>query len=313
MKIGQMEGGCFLIVLASCTQAKRGVRSELCAMRRYRDAGTAATVVRSWRNATAKERERTRARHLYKGAYWKAVQSLREQTGSTAYVVSAGFGLVHDEQELPTYSATFTPGHRDSVPGARTFQGRRAWWALLGGTTSLGALNLEHEALLVVLPDLYLRIVEKDLARLVTLFGPERVAIFGPQRRQPLHAALSKAWLGIESRMVRELGTNVSALAPAVAIHCAQAMGEEIDHEGCRAFLAQVVPDGAPGLYPKRRRCVEEEVRQWLLASLASNEPPSSATAALRAFRQQGFAFEQKRFHRLFHAVVTTMTQGEEL
>lgn len=293
-----------MFVLASCTQAKRGEPSERCLMRRHRDVGTAAAVVRPWRRSTAMGRMRTRARHLYKGAYWHAVQSLREQTGSNVYVVSAGFGLVRDEQELPAYSATFTPGHRDSVPGARTLQGRRAWWTLLGGSSGLDALDLEREALLVVLPDVYLRIVEEDLARLVSRFGPEKVAIFGPRRRQHLQVALSEAWLGIESRMVRELGTNVSALAPAAAARCVPAMGERIDHDGCRALLSQLVPDGAPALYPNRRRCSEDEVRLWLSESLASSGSPTSATAALRAFRQQGLAFEQKRFHRLFHDVV---------
>jgi hypothetical protein len=302
-----------LLVLASCTQAKRGESSERCLMRNHRNVGSATAVVRPWRRSTAREKLRTRARHLYKGAYWHAVQSLREQTRSTVYVVSAGFGLVSDEQELPTYSATFRPGHRDSVPGARTMQGRRAWWASLGGSNGLDALGLEREALLVVLPDVYLRIVEEDLARLVTRFGPEKVVIFGPRRRQHLQVALSEAWIGVESRMVRELGTNVSALAPAAAIRCAMAMGNEIDHDGCRAVMAQLVPDGAPALYPKRRRCDEDEVRQWLRMSLASPAPPSSATVALRAFRQQGMAFEQKRFHRLFHDVVATRTKEGKL
>ena len=100
--------------------------------------------------------------------------------------------------------------------------------------------------------------------------------------------------------MVRRLGTNVGALAPSAANYLLARAGGTADLAGIHRLRADLSSAEEPPLYPVRARQSPAQVVAWLETALKGPEPPGSATAALRRFRDSGRAFEQKRFHRLY-------------
>lgn len=292
-----------MIVLAACTQAKRGSIPERLHLRAHQ--GDPRTVHRSWERALAAAGDRVPARQVYKGGYWRGVQALREHLGASVRVVSAGLGLISDETQISAYSATFVAGDPDSVPAAGTVNGRWTWWNLLNGSADLRKLSL-NEPLVVVLPATYLRLVESDLDALAAQHGTEQLVVFGPAEGPTgKDGALARVWVTTDARMAWKLGANVSALAPVVARHCLRDVRSTLDHDALRAIAATLLVGAIGPVYPKRARQTHAEVRAWIRDQLTQADPPSSATVALRRFREAGLAFEQRAFHYDFHQVST--------
>lgn len=298
-----------MLVIASCTQSKRGRIHEDCRLRNYgAHGGAAPSVYRAWSAGVARSEAPTRpVVGLYKGAYWSAVLSLVGELGAELRVISAGFGLVGGRTELPAYSATFASGHADSVPGAGSMTGRRDWWSLLGGPQQLvESMRRADGETIVVLPGRYLGVVASDLLNCT----PEKCWVLGMSCPKALQDHLGPCWIQLDARMVRPLKTNVSALVPAAALHISRAMTGAWSTRTVGERIAGLIEDDAKPLYPTRRRQSPEQVSSWLMTVLAGDDPPSSANAALRRFRGEGLAFEQKRFHRLFRSALAARDQG---
>jgi len=131
-----------------------------------------------------------------------------------------------------------------------------------------------------------------------------RLLIFASACPSGLAAHAGDRFVELDSRMVRLLGTNVAALAPAAACHVLGGSNPFSATQPLRQRAALLLPPDAPPLYPRRERQTTEEVRTWLLARLEGPDAPRSATAALRQFRNSGRGFEQKRFHKVFQDIV---------
>lgn len=292
-----------MLVLASCTQSKRGVVAPHRHLRHYSGGSrTPEEVGGAWSSALRRESAgASRLAEVYKGSYWSSVLALaRRVHARRTLVVSAGLGLVDSASVHASYSATFSAGSPDSVPGASTRAGRAQWWSLLGGRRALLGATSADEPLLVVLPNGYLDVVAEELLTVPR----ERLLIFASGCPARLAAHAGESLIELDSRMVRELGTNVAALAPATASHVLGASVGFSATSELRQRAAQLIPEGAAPLYPQRRRQTLDEVRAWLRSRLEGPDPPGSATSALRQFRGSGRAFEQKRFHKVFHDVV---------
>jgi len=294
-----------VLILAACTQSKRGAVPLRRRLRHHEAAGSPAAVADTW-GAALREPARgaRRLTDLYKGGYWSAALDLRDSLpGADLGVVSAGLGFVPAAAAHSPYSATFSSGHPDSVPGASQSSGRAEWWQLLGASDRLRAAIDSARQVLVVLPNRYLDVVADDL------LGRDRghVLVFASECPRPLSDRLGERLFRVRAPMVRRLGTNVSALAPKAAAFALAGGAGELGRVHRR--LATLMADSEQPLYPSREKQTPDQVAAWLRAALASDEPPTSATAALRSFRGSGRAFEQKRFHRLFHQVVES-TRG---
>lgn len=272
-------------------------------MRDHRTLRVPYEVRESWTHALASGGHGLPLSELYKGAYWFQATALARGLGAELAVVSAGLGLVMAGQCRAPYSATFSPGHEDSVPEAGTADGRRRWWTALEGDAALQSVVAKAGLTIVVLPNRYLEVVTPDLLA----SRADQLLVFAATASSDLVAHLGPRLVRLESRMVRNLATNVGALAPAAARHLLIPTDAPWEPSRLQSAAKAMVSDAAPPLYPVRRRQTEDQVRNWLEALAATSALPASATAALRQFRDDGRAYEQKRFHRLYHAVVSDL------
>ncbi len=153
-----------------------------------------------WQEAVRRfQGEKVAARDLYCGEQWAVASELPQSAVDAGFtprlwVASAGHGLVSGDTPIPSYSATFTRKHPDSVMPLG--ESPKEWWEAL--TSRKGArciANLVQESksayVLVICSLSYFKALEADLRSAIEI-GKDRVLIVS-----------SAAIPGFESAIVR--------------------------------------------------------------------------------------------------------------
>ena len=294
-----------LTCLFACTASKTLEPSPALQLRRYTHLKP-QVAAEAWTAQVAQAETRVPVGRLYKGGYWSMAKDAvsNSELALEAYVASAGLGIRAFDDRVPAYSATFNPGHPDTVPGNGGIGDGRAWWRLLGAPARLRDISLAPGSrLLVALPNNYLQVLLTDLKAVAPMLAPGHLTVFTTSKEAV--KSLDSAAVLLEGRMSRVLGGAVGSLTAAALAYCiASAKSEtDMDTSSIVAQMADVLRQSPTQTYPKRAKRTEAEVRHWLSEALSSPSPPGSASAALRRFRNAGFAFEQKRFGRLFREI----------
>jgi hypothetical protein len=235
----------------------------------------------------------TPLRDLYKGQQWVASRAL-EQAAAAAYgsvqlwIFSAGLGLRRAEQPGPGYGASFTEG-LDAV--GRTLRNRRGWWSelqALGLSAYTRDVRASADEMLVVLSPSYLTVLEPDLDGL----ADEGVAVLTSSTvRHPRglsSSGLRKALGGSDQTLNQRAAMRLIALAASGPIGARTVLD---------AYAAWAEPLRNSRSYD--RTSLEDDALRQII-KMQAERGPQSATGLLRQLRGDGFACEQKRFHRLY-------------
>ncbi|MGY0616469.1 DUF6884 domain-containing protein [Vibrio sp. FJH11] len=144
----------------------------------------------SWLDAFKQTSERHPTSRLYNGQAFLYAKKLAEKNQFKLSILSAGFGLVMSNTELPSYNATFS-ANKDRVPSPQS-----SWWSSvcqseLPGTSIFEYVNAHSgDQFIFCLSNEYLRAVQDDL--LFTLendaFDNERIVIISSSIPQKLKA-----------------------------------------------------------------------------------------------------------------------------
>ncbi|TNE90381.1 MAG: hypothetical protein EP330_08680 [Deltaproteobacteria bacterium] len=262
----------------------------------------------SWLDELNAADDRVKISRLYKGGYWSVARQMVHDTHLPvrAWVASAGVGLREFTDAVPAYAATFNPGHSDTVPGGDGpggHSGRLAWWKMIGGRDALRGLAEDDDRIVVALPGEYLRVVLPDLQVLQAQLGARALSVFTTDTEAI--DALGTSAVPLEGRMRSVLGGPTGQLTVRALARVMEqaATPADLTPGRCRQVMADVLEEAPATTYPKRLRQHEWQVENWVREALASETPPTSASAALRQFRDAGFAYEQKKFGRLFRRI----------
>ena len=306
-------------VVVPCTDGKRFTAAPV-QLRGFTDIRPVATRANRWVEALGAEQTRHRAVDLYKGVGWSAscdlVSAAGAQTTSVveARVISAGLGLLSLEELVPSYSATFVPGHPDSVSsGTDPGLDNRSWWAAVNKAQQrpapLQQLADELDGLVVAASDRYVDAISDDLAAALDR-APIVIFSSGRPRDQRLCSVTP-----IFDRRLREgpdplVRANDQSLNQRVAAAAIRALGTDVvDVETTSAFLAARMERPPPTRYA-RRAATDETVARFIERVLLV-DPAVSKSRLLRQWRDADRACEQRRFGRIFDEVRTRL-QTEE-
>jgi hypothetical protein len=259
-----------------------------------------------WTQALGSATATTSVARLYKGGYWALARTLVQETSLPvqAFVASAGLGLKDFAEFGPGYSATFNPEDSDVVAGGHESNGRLWWWRHLGGRARLRALGeAEQSRVLVALPTAYLAVLMPDLEVLQARLGTTRVLVFTAD--PSLAGTLGGSVVLLQGRMSKVLGGTAGQLTVRALDYVVRraVAPEDLTPSRATLLLEEVRTRSPERLYPKRLRQTEGQVENWIRAALLSEQPPLSASAALKQFRAAGLACEQKHFGRLFRTL----------
>jgi hypothetical protein len=246
------------------------------------------------------------ARVLYAGEHWDVARRIdghqRDGRIATVWVASAGYGLIPVDAEVRPYSATFSSGHRDSVPGGPS--GAAEWWRTLAAwpgpakaprTLRDLASRQRGARVLVVLSPPYLAAAREDIAAAASAAADGAVSIVSAGSRSL--GDLQELLLPADARLQAALGGTRQSLNARIAAHLVDSGADT--HEAMREHLGSLLRRQPPVPVFDRRRMTEAEVRGFIRGRLRG-DPSATHSRLLRELRTSGRACEQVRFAALF-------------
>jgi len=315
-------------VAVPCTDKKRGARGAPGVRLRDVPAGLRLPErAERWAEMVTRDRSAAGAlplEDLYAGPGWAAsrgvVDRFREVLAADVegFVVSAGLGLqpvAQDGSVWSPYSATFGSGHPDSVanrlegiPSAAT-----TWWSLLGAQKHLGSATFagladSHSALVIVASTTYLRAVSSDLVDAAE--KGLRVAAYSGSA-EPL-GILEPLVVRFDARARSVVPASDARAAADFVTYIVSRLAEEaLDVQAAQRFIDGLLEGHEPPIRPRGSSASPDEVRAFIVAELEKN-PSLRKSPLLRHWRDQGWAFEQKRFGELFDEVKRDLGAGRD-
>lgn len=305
-------------ILASCTERKRlQVPAEL-RLGKIRGRDLSGRARRWWQRLMHHRSDTLPATDLYAGGHWAVVRRLPEvararELHPALWAISAGYGLVPASARLHAYSATFVPGHPDSVSRTAAMgDQRQAWWAALTrlkgpdrkAPRSIADLVRRNPSasVLVVASAHYVDALEPDLLdAAAALVESERLIIIttpGRMARGPLGPHVIAA----QAQWQKILGGARTSLHARLAEKILSEAADGLSVEAVRARLERVLERSPAVPQDGRQKMTDDDVRAFIRQALA-RDARASHTKLLRALREGGRACEQSRFRRLFFEV----------
>jgi hypothetical protein len=299
-----------LIVIASCTQKKKG---KIAAERHLRAVKGESQRERlsDWGGRLPPVGD-TKVRDLYVGDHWSvargACERLRERDSSVElWASSAGYGLVHENELIAPYSATFSKGQPDSVrdePGE--------WWRGLAKSVPLSsgrprtiqqlAAQYPNAALVTVTSPAYLDAMGQDLLEAkARLRKPDSLLIIssGPGSAGELAPNLITS----TARLRAKLGGALPALHARLARYLLETLWpDRLSATQAQRTVEEFSSDCEPLVRHERQPLSDPEVVDFIRKALTKN-PLGKQTRLLRELRDGGRACEQSRFRELFLSV----------
>ena len=301
-------------IVVSCSNTKRAPIPEYLKVRSL-PRGSTSDRFRTWVDRLQSEvGEPKPAVGLYGGDHWQVASQLPLDAAllgfdADLWISSAGYGLIHSSDSILPYAATFSSGSPDTIGTATECV---QWWELLSTQfrntghprtlTELATLNPESPLLMVAAPS-YLQAVKEDLKTARARTGdPDNLLIFSAGASTSTE--LSDNLVPLDSRLQQIAGGSMVSLnARAAHTLLSRGSADQMNMSGASALFMALLEELHPPSVVERERLSDFEVTEYI-ARKRRAKPGSSATQLLRALRDEGYACEQHRFHRLYWSAV---------
>ncbi len=282
-----------LTIIVTCTDRKSATPSDGL-MVRHLPQGEVPMRAQVWRQALARATDRRPLIDLYSGETWAQVRTLALRATALGYepnmfVASAGLGLQSASAPAPSYAATFSTGHADSV-GA-TVLDAQAWWDELPHAE----ISPRGRAIWV-LSEAYSRVVSRHL---LAATAPGDMLVFGGSTDVSENARVSS-----DRSLRRALGGTVASLNVRSAVQWLNLSGGDdlFANAAWQRWRAWTQENRHREVFD--RQPLSDSAVLDFISELRARRPSISKTNALRALREAGMACEQRRFSTLFQQAV---------
>jgi hypothetical protein len=303
-----------LHLVVSCTGRKTAPPTADACFRTVRAEHPRERVQEWTTRLQAAERGTVSAADLYAGEHWAVVRDLLRGAADSLnvhlWIASAGYGLLASDDLVRSYSASFSAGDADYV-GRGSAKGHAAapeeWWGRLTairirgtrGPRSLGSLAARdpRARYMVVASPRYLAALSTDIhAAASTLRNGEHLKLVSSYD-PGLASEFSKHLIVAGAGLTHALGGSLVSLNARVARDVID-QGWITKKTKDLAAHYRTLGDSLAAPTPSRLKMTDAEVVAFI-RTLRRDEQVS-ASAALRRFRDTGYACEQSRFGQLF-------------
>lgn len=274
--------------------------------------GPQAYITKLWCDWLRDAEEVIPAKGLYAGRGFSEAVAAAKQAGADLWVVSAGLGLVHENENVPAYDLTLSAGSESSIRHRITDGPFDAalWWSDLGRRKrpkrSLANLVKSTQAsrIVISLPGSYLELVQDDLLSLHAS-DLQRVRVVGPLDAGAVHENLRANLMPYDDRFNgpdSPLAGTRADFPQRAARHFLERICRDNPTDDVGAD-ADRVRDSLRGFaWPeqaKRKQFGDDEIVQLILSCWG--RAAGQSTKMLRILRdEEGVACEQGRFADLF-------------
>ncbi|MGO7299611.1 hypothetical protein ACCS72_24595 [Rhizobium ruizarguesonis] len=291
-------------ILTACTQRKRVTHSPFLSARDL-PSGRLSEVAGAWSERLKKVRTVRSARNLYSGRSFVEAVKASDVLRADLFIVSAGLGLVHGDDAVPSYNMTVSKGGPDCVmpklPGDCT---EADWWAALGGADALiEMVEATRHVVVIGLPSPYLRMIAPALGRLSDE-ACSRIRIVGGRHVADLDSRLESARLPYDSRLdgpqspLRGTKSDFASRATRHFVEHVLAKDEAATFDVHRAKVEALMSAWAHPITKTGVRALNSEIKSILREHWARAD--GRTTKLLRILRDElNIACEQKRFQGL--------------
>jgi hypothetical protein len=305
-------------VVVTCTKDKCRPVAEDCLLRNV-PGESVHDRIREWQTRTNRYwKESVVVRKLYAGDHWASVKSFASSHFEIdIWVCSAGYGLIHIDDHVVPYAATFSPTHPDSVAANLTADARASapsvWWQATSSywktkfaqrPRSLSELIEQYpeRSMLVVASENYMRAISDDLRCGIKHFSdPDQLTIVcsGARSLEGLDSNL----LPSDARLQSIVGGARRSLNTRLAARILQEVRNPPKASSLRSRYAKLLNEQPPIEKYDRQPLSDSEVKEFIRKQLRSN-PRLQHSPLLRILRDSNMACEQKRFGSLYREVV---------
>ena len=311
-----------IIVVTNCTNRKKNT-GEALTLDGAKLANSLAEVVRDWGIATASAKQRETAVNLYQGRSFTEAKQAAIEIGADLYVISAGHGLIHSNDRVPSYNLTVSASPNNDLHRLllRLQKHPSEWWQLLtqqfGEDRSVAAMmnRTGNVPVLLSIPAPYLRLISQDLAKLtdeqvarLRIFTSEYGASELPERLRSGVMPYDERLEGLPSFD----GTRVDFAQRALRHFVHVLRGHLLPLERAKDQVLQAMDALIKPVLPKRERKSDGEIVELIEQNWSRLN--GSSAALLRFLRDDALvACEQGRFARLRRGVQTTLRSKAEV
>ncbi|HCZ9034622.1 DUF6884 domain-containing protein [Vibrio alginolyticus] len=266
----------------------------------------------SWLDAFNQTSERHPTSRLYNGQAFLYAKKLAEKSQFKLSILSAGFGLVTSNTELPSYNATFS-ANKDRVPSPQS-----SWWSSvcqsdLPGTSIFEYVNAHSgDQFIFCLSNEYLRAVQDDLLSALEndAFDNERIVIISsnvPKKLKAYECRFVKTSRNILNHSkAKESGLAISdrnVTSIALYMFVEQLRLTKTPFSAIIPALNEDFAKLKPTFKPKRAVQPIELIKEFIWNEICDSTKPVSATSILRKYRDSGFACSVERFGEFYKQV----------
>ena len=312
------------LVVSSCTSRKRApvrVGDDSLRVSSLRNGGY-ESVARQWKDLVSASEVKHHASLLYCGRTVTDANKATEAVSGQLAFVSAGMGVVldvrksskGDEEKIPSYSLTVSPGNPDSVERVigKNFLSVKWWLALtkaLGTSDRLKHLIEDRSCHLAFLamPASYIEMVSGELKALSSK-DLGKLRIFGPRRISDVPKFLQSAVMPYDERLnskkIGMAGTE-SDFAQRALLHFVTKIFPSYKSANQSEHAAVVVKFLAPYSYERKKIGIKLNDKEIIkLVRKLVKELGLGQGKMLRHLRDnEGIACEQTRFRKIFLTV----------
>ncbi|MBY5324331.1 hypothetical protein HFN11_29150 [Rhizobium leguminosarum] len=188
------------VILTACTQRKRVTPNPLLCARDL-PIGTLGQVAKAWMAKVATVEAVAPAKDIYCGRSFVEAKKAAAIAQADLHIVSAGLGLIHSQQDIPSYNLTVSKGSQDCILDKLEDHGDTDWWAALGGHKTMNDLLDKASGLIIIaLPSPYLRMVAPALQGVSDALC-DRIRIVGGRDVPDLNPRLEGVRLPYDDRL----------------------------------------------------------------------------------------------------------------
>ncbi|QYJ70322.1 hypothetical protein K0H59_14965 [Shewanella sp. FJAT-51649] len=246
----------------------------------------------------------------YKGAHWSVAKSCMLELGVELWIMSAGLGLINQNEHIPDYQATFSAGSDNSIPvwNKKRADSNSNWWQLLTEYKehSFKVLFRDHseDTFIVCGSKDYIRAVSADLEQAILfLEQPEKQLIIITSGNDS-YPSLNRFLLRSREDMRTALQANMLSLNISLAKYFLSWLKQDTTKslEDFKTDQLPILIRNAPQKKAKGQKQTESQVETYIKESI-SKCADVKVTNLLIMFRKEGKSFEEKRFKAVFKRV----------
>lgn len=249
------------------------------------------------------------ARDLYSGRSFKIAEKAARHCDAELFAVSAGYGLVSADDQIPAYSVTVSGDSEDNVLAMAGGAKSSSWWKALPPLRSTIADLSKADLVMMALPAEYLFMIEDELELLKRSMRGTLLIFACPGAARRLRPSLAENVMPYDNALegsdspIRGTGTDAAQRRLLHFVtHVATSIAGDISLDAAKGAVSAFTRSCAASRRRLGRPAEDKEILDLIRKAKATGL--SSWTASLRYLRTiEGLACSQSRFQTLFQSL----------